>query len=206
MNIKLSKAKLKDSRFFYKLRNNVSNRKNFINSEKIDFSKHNKWFVNSIKREKNIFSKILINNNSRCGYLRLIKKPNSIDVSICKNKKFRKKNIASQALLLAEQKFSEGKNLTAIVKKNNVASKLLFLKVGYKIIKKEKNLLHMKKRINAIKIIDQIESIRGKNNTNWMNLLRLAYRKSPKESAIIMTRIYRDDAKISKLVKKLLKK
>ena len=62
----------------------------------------------------------------------------------------------------------------------------------------------MKKKQNKIKIIDQIESIRGKNNINWMNLLRLAYKKSPKESAFIMSKIYKDDAKISKLVKKLI--
>lgn len=62
----------------------------------------------------------------------------------------------------------------------------------------------MKKK-NKLKVIDQIENIRGKNNTNWMNLLRLAYKKSPRESAIIMSKIYKDDAKISKLVKKLIK-
>ena len=63
----------------------------------------------------------------------------------------------------------------------------------------------MKKKTTAIKIINQIESIRKKNNTNWMDLLRIAYKKSPKESAVIMSRIYQDDAKISKLVKKLIK-
>ena len=37
-----------------------------------------------------------------------------------------------------------------------------------------------------------------------MNLLRLAYKKSPNESALIMSKIYKDDEKISKLVKKLI--
>ena len=92
----------------------------------------------------------------------------------------------------------------AIVKKKNLASKHLFLGVGYNIFRKRKNLLFMKKNNSAIKIIDQIESIRSKNNINWMNLLRLAYKKSPRESALIMSKIYRDDSKISKLVKKLI--
>ena len=48
-----------------------------------------------------------------------------------------------------------------------------------------------------------IENIRKKNNVNWMNLLRLAFKKSPKEVALIMSKIYSDDAKISALVKKL---
>lgn len=52
-------------------------------------------------------------------------------------------------------------------------------------------------------IIDKIEKIRKKNNVNWMNILRLAFKKSPKEASILMQKIYQDDGKISKLVKKL---
>lgn len=62
-----------------------------------------------------------------------------------------------------------------------------------------------KKKTNPLKIIDKIEKIRGKNNYNWMNLLRLAYKKTPRETSIIIGNIYREDAKISKLVKKLIK-
>ena len=63
----------------------------------------------------------------------------------------------------------------------------------------------MKKNKNKLKIIDRIESIRCKNNINWMNILRLAYKKSPVEAAKIMSKIYTDDSKISNLVKKLIK-
>jgi hypothetical protein len=56
-----------------------------------------------------------------------------------------------------------------------------------------------------LKIINKIENIRKKNNVNWMNILRLAFKKSPKEAAKIMSLIYRDDDSISKLVKKLSK-
>ena len=55
------------------------------------------------------------------------------------------------------------------------------------------------------KIINQIEKIRGKNNVNWMNILRLAFKYDPKGSAKIMSRIYSDDSKIGKLAKKLTK-
>lgn len=64
----------------------------------------------------------------------------------------------------------------------------------------------MKKQIKKLKIINKIQKIRGKNNVNWMNLLRLAYKKAPDESALIMSKIYKDDIKISRLVKKLSKK
>ena len=63
-----------------------------------------------------------------------------------------------------------------------------------------------KKNTNLyLKIINDIENIRKENNVNWMNLLRLAFKTSPKESAEIMAKIYRDDARIGKLVKKLTK-
>lgn len=54
-------------------------------------------------------------------------------------------------------------------------------------------------------IIKKIEKIRKENNVNWMNLLRLAFKKSPKEAAFIMSKIYNDDSRISELVKKLTK-
>ena len=52
-------------------------------------------------------------------------------------------------------------------------------------------------------LIDQIEQIRGKNNKNWMDLLRLAFRHAPKEAGEIMAEIYRSDSDISALAKKL---
>jgi len=54
-------------------------------------------------------------------------------------------------------------------------------------------------------IIKRIEKIRKKNNVNWMDLLRLAFKHSPKQAAKIMSKIYIDDNNIGKLVKKLTK-
>tara|TARA_Y100000992_G_C21190553_1_gene455373 strand:+ start:655 stop:840 length:186 start_codon:yes stop_codon:yes gene_type:complete len=59
----------------------------------------------------------------------------------------------------------------------------------------------MKKNYN--KIINQIEKIRSKNNINWMNLLRLAFKIDPKSASKIMKKINYDDKKISNLLKKL---
>ena len=55
------------------------------------------------------------------------------------------------------------------------------------------------------KIISEIENIRKKNNTNWMDILRVAFKYSPRETAKIMSKIYREDSKITKLSKKLKK-
>jgi len=55
------------------------------------------------------------------------------------------------------------------------------------------------------KIISQIEKIRSKNNVNWMDILRLAFKHDPKRAAKIMSKIYSDDLNIGKLAKKLTK-
>ena len=61
----------------------------------------------------------------------------------------------------------------------------------------------MKKKKDYDKIIDQIEKVRSKNNKNWMDILRLAYKYAPREAANILREIYREDKKISSLAKKL---
>ena len=58
--------------------------------------------------------------------------------------------------------------------------------------------------INYLKIISQIENIRKKNNVNWMDILRIAFKNNPRATAKVMSKIYTDDQKISSLVKKLL--
>ena len=55
----------------------------------------------------------------------------------------------------------------------------------------------------SLKIIDKVESIRAKNNKNWMNILKLAFKFAPKQASKIMNQINSDDKKISKLLRKL---
>ncbi|MFL2597114.1 MAG: hypothetical protein ACJ0PR_00685 [Flavobacteriaceae bacterium] len=54
-----------------------------------------------------------------------------------------------------------------------------------------------------IEIIDIIEKVRSKNNINWMNILRLAFKHSPSEAREIIAKINEDDGQISKLLKQL---
>ena len=64
----------------------------------------------------------------------------------------------------------------------------------------------MKKKNNSLKIINNIQKIRSKNNVNWMNLLRLAFKLDPKNAAKIMKKINYDDKRIADLLKELTKK
>ena len=54
-----------------------------------------------------------------------------------------------------------------------------------------------------LKIIDEIEKIRTKNNVNWMGMLRLAFQHAPEEAKKLMKKIDNEDNRISELVKKL---
>ena len=56
---------------------------------------------------------------------------------------------------------------------------------------------------NYLQIISQIENIRKKNNVNWMNILRIAFKNNPRAAASVMSKIYSDDKRIGALVKKL---
>ena len=40
-----------------------------------------------------------------------------------------------------------------------------------------------------LKIIDEVEKVRTKNNVNWMDLLRLAFTYAPKEAKKLMKKI-----------------
>jgi len=61
------------------------------------------------------------------------------------------------------------------------------------------------KKNKYLKIIDKIEKVRKKNNSNWMDILRLAFTSNPKKTAKIMSKIYKEDGNISKLAKRLTK-
>jgi cysteine desulfurase/selenocysteine lyase len=50
-----------------------------------------------------------------------------------------------------------------------------------------------------------MENIRKKNNSNWMQILRIAIKFAPSQTAKVMSQIYKSDSKISSLVKKLTK-
>lgn len=50
------------------------------------------------------------------------------------------------------------------------------------------------------KIIKEIEKVRALNNTNWMNLLRIAMDSNPKKTLFELKKINKNDKKISNLI------
>ena len=54
-----------------------------------------------------------------------------------------------------------------------------------------------------LKIIDEVERVRTRNNVNWMDVLRLAFRYAPDEARELIKKINQEDDQISALFKQL---
>ena len=67
-------------------------------------------------------------------------------------------------------------------------------------MKKNKNYIFYNKKIS------QIENTRKKNNKNWMDLLRLSFWYNPTEAKKILKEIFKEDKRVNRLLKELLKK
>jgi len=60
-----------------------------------------------------------------------------------------------------------------------------------------------KKNKNYEKIFKSIEKLRSKNNKNWIDILRLAFKYSPNEAKKIFKQIVNKDKQLIKLAKDL---
>ena len=62
---------------------------------------------------------------------------------------------------------------------------------------------NLKKVKEGLKLVDQIQKIRSKNNKNWMDLLRLSLKLDFNSTSKILKEICKDDKKISNLAEKI---
>ena len=63
----------------------------------------------------------------------------------------------------------------------------------------------MKNKNPKLLIIDKIEKLRKKNNINWMNLMKIAFKFAPQEAKKCIKEISKQDKEINKLLEKLIK-
>ena len=210
MSLKIKKISNKHARYLFNLRNERNVRQFSKNKKIIKFQDHLEWLKKFKINKNNKFFIFLSKNNSRVGYVRFKIQGKSAYVSIATTKKFRAKGVSKNMLLSAEKKMKV-KNFIAVVNKKNVNSISLFRSLNYYRFKSQGNFILMKKNKSIktykkyLSIINKIEKIRKNNNSNWMDLLRIAFKHSPKETAKIMSNIYKHDNKIGLLSKKLSK-
>tara|TARA_B100000963_G_scaffold267463_1_gene235693 strand:+ start:2246 stop:2455 length:210 start_codon:yes stop_codon:yes gene_type:complete len=64
---------------------------------------------------------------------------------------------------------------------------------------------NLKKINQGLKLVNQIQKIRSKNNKNWMDLLRLSLKLDFNSTSKILKEICKDDKRISNLAQKIYK-
>jgi len=132
MSIFLRVAEVNDSNIFFNWVNKQDSLNIKIeNKDKIDFGKHNKWFLERLKDSNTYIWVIEDSRKDALGQIRFQKKDNFyFDVDIYIISTFRLKGIALKGLKMAINKV-KNLPLRAIVKKNNVGSIKLFTRCGF---------------------------------------------------------------------------
>lgn len=209
MLFKIEKLSNKHIKFLFNLRNDKNVRKFSIKKNILEYKDHEKWFKKTVGSKKNLIYIFLTKNNSKVGYVGFEIIKSYAYVSIALSKKYRSKGFSKIILSYAEDLIDKN-NLIALVDKKNIKSISLFRSLDYYKYKTSGKFIIMKKKlsknkVNYMSIIKKIEKIRKNNNSNWMDLLRIAFKHSPKEAAKIMANIYKHDNEIGLLSKKLTK-
>ena len=63
--------------------------------------------------------------------------------------------------------------------------------------------MNKNKLAKGLKLINEIEKVRSKNNKNWMDLLKLSLSLDFKKTANILNRIVKDDKTVSRIASKI---
>ena len=132
--IKINLYDDKISKFLFILRNKNYVRKNSLNKEIITYQNHKYWLKKFLKKNT---IKILVYKKQMAGYVRLIKSKTYIDCSWAVLRKFQGKGIATKALKAIT---NDKKTYRAIVKIDNIASKLVAKKANFRLGLSKKDL------------------------------------------------------------------
>ena len=127
--INLRHARIEDSKTLFNWRNDFKVRNNSINSEKIVFKEHNKWFINKLKSRKTDF--FLVEYKFRMiGQIRLDMVDDYWEIDYSVSKKYRNRGFGS--ILIQKTLDLNYSKLRAKVKVNNLSSVNIFMKFNFK--------------------------------------------------------------------------
>jgi RimJ/RimL family protein N-acetyltransferase len=132
--INIRNANIEDINTYFKWANEESVRKFSFNSEKIPYSEHQKWFNNCLI-DKNCFMYLFF-TTTEIGQVRIQKiKKNEAIISISIDEQFRGKGYGVHMLNMSIESFRKlhpETVISAYIKIENIASKNIFEKSGFK--------------------------------------------------------------------------
>ena len=207
MKLKIRKASHADAKLIYAWRSDDVAVKNSFSAEPFTYQSHEKWYRTQLDSSKShMFIGLISNTEKEFGVVRFnISEEHVCKVSINIAPEWRGQGLGSELLCACIERYSEWDGLifTAEIKRENIASQKCFERCGFTLYRDEvQKLLYVNKQL----LIDKIESVRTRNNVNWMNLMRLAFKMAPHEAEKIFESINQDDQSIANLLKILTKK
>jgi RimJ/RimL family protein N-acetyltransferase len=176
-----------------------------------DRTAHQRWFDQLLADPMRSLY-IGCTNGMSVGLVRFdTKKNRRVEVSIIVAPQFRGHGLSKVLLESAIQVYLNGNSpiFEATVAKINVPSARCFHKNGFYLAKESRDYVVLARHWSGRnvesdwKIIEAIQSIRRRNNTNWMDILKLALSSAPDEAMELLQRISDDDARVNMRLKDL---
>lgn len=130
--IMLRRCTYSDMDIIYKWINDDEVRTNSFNSDYIEYETHVKWFNEKIN-SNNIYMYIILNNNKEIGTIRLEKHNSKAIISYLISNEYRGKGYGNKVIDLIKKEaiINNIDILEAIVKKDNIASRRIFINNGF---------------------------------------------------------------------------
>lgn len=136
LEINLIPASNSDVRFYFELKNDKKVLAASFNSNKVNFETHKKWFFDKLS-SKDTFLYLICLHNHKVGQIRLDVQNNVGEISISIIEKYRGKGISPAAIKILSslmfKKILGLKKIIAKIKTENLYSKKVFLKAGFKV-------------------------------------------------------------------------
>jgi len=199
MNLRL--ATINDAELLLNWRNDELTRANSFNDKVISIQDHLEWFHKSLaSRLRKIY--IAEINNIPIGTIRVdINDDNSRELSWIIAPSQRGYGYGTKILSTFVSMYPSV--YIAQIKEKNTPSIKMVTSCGFTLLSDKRNILKFIKKPSDLEIIDAIQKIRNKNNVNWMDILRIAFKYAPSETREVFKRITDSDDNIGNLSKLL---
>jgi len=206
-NLNLREIDFNDGELLLEWRNDIITRKNSKSQAIVAKEDHKKWLEKTILNSPHISVFILEDKGVPVGTIRSNKMSgNEYELSWTISPDYRRQGYGTKILKL----FLLNKTNTFIARimPQNEGSILMAKRNGFKLCGRDgqfsiykKNMANKKR--TDLEIIDEVESVRAKNNVNWMDILRLAFKHVPEDSRKLMGKVNEYDFRISQLLTEL---
>lgn len=143
---KVRKAKRKDAKRIWEIRNQLSVRKWCTNKQKIEWKKHYRWFSDKYFSDGKNLCLVLELMNEVIGYCRFDWRRNHYVVSIAIDSIYRRRGFGSYLLSRSLNKISRKNQIMAEIVKENRSSLKLFKKNNFFVYKQNRQKIYLKYR------------------------------------------------------------